>query len=109
MPDTWLFFAFLLVAVLSGAATGVLSLLIGGVGGQWALTRRVKLTEERLEDVNDRITKEVKRRAGEAGVEARAKSPKKLAEEHLAAAAIQRPAATRPSVVSLPVAKRELP
>lgn len=61
-------------------------MLIGGVGGLSALARKLTLAEQRVEDLDTRITKEVKTRAANAAVEARkaAGSPKRIAEEWLA-------------------------
>ena len=74
MIDIWTFLAFQVLAVVSGVATGGLILLVGGMGGLSALARRQVVAEQRIEDVDVRITSEVKKRAGETAQKARAKS-----------------------------------
>ena len=101
MPDIWYFLALQLVAVLSGAATAAVILLIGGMGGVSALARRMNLLSQKVDDTDERITKEVKRRAADLGVEARAAgrgSAVKQAEEHLANNPPAPPKALRPTV-----------
>jgi len=63
-------------------------LLIGVLGGQWALQRQIIEARDAAELANSRITRETKARAGREGVEARqeAKSLAVQAAEHLAAA-----------------------
>lgn len=82
MPDFWLFLALQLVAVLSGAATAVVVLLVGGVGGHLALSRRLVNVEDRQDDLDTKLTTEVKRRAAGAAVASR--EAKKTVEEEAA-------------------------
>lgn len=100
MPDFWSLLAIQAVAILSGVVTACLVLAIGGLGGIRALSRRLILAEERVEDTDQRITREVKRRAADAAVEARKASPKEQAEKFLAEnpAPAARPGA-RPTIV----------
>lgn len=74
MIDIWMFLAFQVLAVASGVATGGLILLVGGMGGLAALARRQTVAEQRLEDVDGRITSEVKKRAGTIAQKALARS-----------------------------------
>jgi len=102
MPDIWYFLALQLVAVLSGAATAAVCFLIGGMGGVAALARRMNLLSQKVDDTDERITREVKRRAADLGVEARATSrgsAAKQAEEHMANNAAAPVKAARPTVV----------
>lgn len=95
-------FANLVVSVLSGVLTAGLILLVGGAGVLRSLHRRILLVEDRVEDTDNRITTEVKRRAALKGVEARAnapKTPKELAEEHLSNASSSSAPGGKPSVV----------
>lgn len=101
MDGLWSLVAVFVLSLLSGALTGGVALLIGGYGGILALARRLTIAEQRVEDTDQRITREVKRRAADAGVAARVTDPKKIAEAHLAT--LQPPApeeGTRPSVVA---------
>ena len=97
--DIWMFLAFQLLAIASGAVTAGLILLIGGMGGLGTLARRQVLAEQRIEDVDTRITSEVKKRAGEIAQKARAKGRDAQAEvdEVLAAGNAGQPVLGLPS------------
>ena len=82
--DTWLIVAIPVVSALTGLITTGVVMSVGGLGVLSTFNRRLKLAEERIEDTNTRITKEVKTRAGMAALEARKNSPQKQAEEYLA-------------------------
>ena len=73
MEALWVSVAVLVVSVLSGAITAGIVMAIGGLGVIRGLQRSVSLTEERIEDVNSRITTEVKKRAAGMAVEAKAR------------------------------------
>jgi len=105
----WISLAVMVVSVLSGALTAGIVMAIGGLGVIRGLQRSVSLTEERIEDVNTRITTEVKKRAAGMAVEAKtkAKSAQQEVDEALgagsaadAALAVQR-SQRRPSVVTV--------
>ena len=102
--EIWSFIGYLAISVAAGVFTAGVSVVIGGVGGLSALARRINLTEQRVEDVDKRITREVKTRSAHAAVEARraAGSAKEIAEEHIRNTNAD-PAgrAKRPSVVSI--------
>lgn len=66
MVDWSLIVAVLVVALLGGAITGAVSLAIGGMGVTRGLRTRVDQLQERTERTNERITREVKTRAGDA-------------------------------------------
>lgn len=85
MVDIWSLIGYLTVSAFFGVFTGAACVVIGGVGGLSALARRIGLAEQRVEDVDSRITKEVKTRAAHAAVEARkeAGSAKEVAERWL--------------------------
>lgn len=104
----WTALAALVISVLSGVLTAGIVMTIGGVGVLRALHRRLVLTEERIEDVDTRITSEVKKRA--AGVALEAKSKAKSAQQEVdealgagsaagAALAVER-SRKRPSVIT---------
>ncbi|SRR5713101_6567386 len=61
----------MLVDVLSGAlgglVSGIIALAVGGVGVLLQLRRQVALLALAVDDVNERVTSEVKRRAGHEG------------------------------------------
>jgi len=101
--EIWSLLAFQLVAVLSGVVTAGLVLVIGGVGGHLALSRRLNVAEDRVEDVDAKIDREIKRRAADAAT--RSRSEKKTVEGEAAeiiAGATERAApAARPSVAHL--------
>lgn len=82
--DTWLYLAIPAISALTGLITAGVVMAVGGVGVLRALHRRLILVEERIEDTDTRITREVKRRAADAAVEARKADPKEQAIEHLA-------------------------
>lgn len=87
MPDLWTFAALQLVALLGGALTGAVALLIGGAGAHRAIVRRLDEAENAIDDQSVRITKEVKQRAGLAGAAKRAQTDAEVrveAEQRLA-------------------------
>lgn len=102
METTLILIANLLVSILSGVLTAGLVMVIGGVGVIRALHRRLVLAEDRIEDANDRITTEVKRRAAKAALAARDEappSPQDLAREHLAKGSSPAAQPGKPSIV----------
>ena len=74
MEILWTSLAALVLSVLSGALTAGIVMTIGGVGVLRSLHRRLVLAEERIEDVDTRITSEVKKRAAGMAVEAKTKA-----------------------------------
>jgi len=99
--DIWALLGYLVVSVLAGAFTAGLAVMIGGLGGLSAAVRRIVLVEQRVEDVDGRITKEVKTRAALKAVEAKAdqRTAKQIAEEHLANAPAE--SQGRPSILNV--------
>jgi len=71
MDGIWPLLAFQLISMISGVVTACLVLLVGGVGGTLALARRLEALEGTSSDTSRRLEREIKRRAGEIGVEAR--------------------------------------
>ncbi len=98
----WSLFATLALAGGSVALLFGVILLIGVLGGQWTLKRQIVEARDAAELANDRITREVKRRAGQEGVEARsdAKSLETQAAEALAAAALPERTSRKPSTIA---------
>jgi len=82
--EGWFLAAIPLVSALSGVLTVGAIAALGGLGALRVLHRRIVLVEERIEDTDERITREVKRRAADKGVEARKSSPEAQAAAHLA-------------------------
>lgn len=78
--DFWLFIAFQMLAIGSGVVTAGLIFILGGLGGLSTLARRQVITEQRVEDVDMRITSEVKKRAGQIAQKALAKGRSAQAE-----------------------------
>ena len=105
MEVLWTALAALVLSVLSGALTAGIVMTIGGVGVLRSMHRRLVLAEERIEDVDTRITSEVKKRAAGRAVEAKAKikSAQEEVDEALAAGPSSPPppgGRKRPSVVT---------
>jgi len=101
MIDWSLILAVLVVALLGGALTGAVSLAIGGLGVTRHLNQRMGELESATERTDERITREVKTRAGHAAATKRSDADvKREATERLAQN--QAPAGTgRPSVVNM--------
>lgn len=92
--EVWQFIAIPLVSALTGLITTGIVMTVGGMGVLSNLSRRLHLLEEQIEHTDERITKEVKRRAADAAVEAKRTSPEQQARDHLAkqgTAAVSRP------------------
>jgi len=108
--DLWSLLGYQLIALLAGAATGGLALLLGGAGSMRVLANRLDVLEERQDHTADRITTEVKKRASAAGVAKReqAASVEEEAKQLLELAGngphglqLAPKAAERPSVIGL--------
>ena len=98
----WSIVATSALAFASAALSVGVILLLGVLGGQWALRRQIIEARDAAELANTRIQREIKVRAGQQGVEARqeAKSLEEQARAQLAAA--ESPSAPRkPSVAHL--------
>lgn len=67
----WEVAAYLGFAAVAGALISSISALVWGPGATRSLGRRLKIAENRIEDVDDRITSEVKKRANVASRESR--------------------------------------
>lgn len=70
--DVWYHVGMMLLSVVSGVATAGFVALIGGMGVMTALRRRIENVEISMENVDRRLTTEVKARGSAKGVEARA-------------------------------------
>ena len=82
--DLWIVITIPLVSALTGLITTGVVMAVGGLGVLRSLNRRLLLVEERIEDTDTRITKEVKRRASDAAVEAKRTSAEQMATNYMA-------------------------
>ena len=109
--DFWLAFAIFGLSITGGAITGAVSLVLGGAGSVRVLARRLETLEGRQDDTSTRLTKEVRRRAGDNASDARRShgtdasviaDAKRVLAEHEAANPPQRApqGRKRPSVIS---------
>jgi len=80
MVDPWLVIGYLLIAFIGGAVTGAIALILGGAGSLRVLAKRLNILEERQDDLEDNLGREVKKRASRKGVEAR-RTAKEVEEE----------------------------
>lgn len=102
MISVWWVVGLLLLSVCSGVVTAVVMILLGVQGVMVALTKRLETVEISQENLDRRLTTEVKARAAVKGVEARTEAKtlmevasSRLIEERLPAAS------ARPTVVHL--------
>jgi len=102
MISVWAVVGLLLLSVCSGVATAVVMILLGVQGVMVALTKRLETVEISQENLDRRLTTEVKARAAVKGVEARqdAKSLIDVASSRLLQERVPATAA-RPSAVHL--------
>lgn len=102
MISIWAVIGLLLLSVCSGVASAGVMVLLGVKGVMLALTKRLEGVEASLENLDRRLTTEVKVRAAVKGVEARqeAKSVDEQARIHLAAESAPR-GSRRPSVLDV--------
>jgi len=80
MVDYWSIAAHLMFALLGGALVGTLSLLIGGVGGLSKLRTEHRALTADVELLDERLTRDQKRRGGEAAADKRAEKARTEAE-----------------------------
>ena len=102
MISVWWVIGLLLLSVCTGLATAVAMVLIGVQGVMSAMQKRLEGVEIGQENLDRRLTTEVKTRAAVKGVEARtdARSLAQVASDRLLAEG--RPAATgRPSIIEM--------
>jgi len=100
MVDWSLILAVLVVSLLGGAITGAVSLVIGGLGVTRRISRRIGKVEDAGELTNERLTREVKTRAGLAAVAKRTDADVKREAQAVLSSDPQPPASRqRPSVV----------
>jgi len=99
--DLWSLLALQAITLLGGFLAGALALALGGAGGIKVLRTRQASLKDAVERIDERITHEVKSRAGRAAVAAR--SDKELtAEAHQRLGAPDpSPNGKRPSVATL--------
>ncbi len=102
MISVWWVVGLLLLSLCTGLATSVLMVVLGVQGVMLALKKRLESAEIGLENLDRRLTTEVKARAAVKGVEARgeARTLAQVASDRLEAERL--PAATgRPSIISM--------
>ncbi len=99
MVDWSLILAVLVVSLLGGAITGAVSLAIGGLGVTRRISRRIAKVEDETERTDERITREVKTRAGLTAVTKRTDADVKREAEAQLGSEPQPPASRRPLVV----------
>jgi len=78
--EFWPIVGLLVLSVVSGLACAALMILIGVQGVMVALTKRLEILQISVENIDTRLTREVKTRAGLVGVETR-KEAKSLGDE----------------------------
>lgn len=100
MISIWAVVGLLVLSVCSGVATAVVMILLGVQGVMVALTKRLEATEIGLENVDRRLTTEVKARAAVKGVEARSEAKSVEEQARIRLAGESPPTSSRrPSVV----------
>ena len=102
MISVWTVIGLLVLSVVSGVFTGVAVAIVGGMGVVTALRKRLENVEISQENLDRRLTTEVKARAAVKGVEARqeAKSVEEQARVRLATESAPT-GPGRPSIISL--------
>ncbi len=97
----WNLVAILVIAGGSQAFAAAAWIVIGGLGGQWRINRILVRLQDDIQRTDERVTREVKTRAGREGQEARAeaKDVTTQAKEHLAAAHSQHLTPGKPSTI----------
>ena len=102
MISIWATVGLLLLSVCSGVVSAVVMVFLGVQGVMMALQKRVEAVEISQENLDRRLTTEVKARAGVKGVEARqeAKSVEEQARVRLADESAPT-GSGRPSIISL--------
>ena len=99
----WNIVAILVIAAGSQAFAAAAWIVIGGLGGQWRINRILVRVQDDIQRTDERITREVKTRAGREGQEARqeAKSLELQAKEALAAAGSSYAPPSKPSTIPM--------
>ena len=64
--DLWSIAVVIAVSAGSGVLSAVIFALVGGLGGIWSVQRQVRQAETRIADLDERLTRDQKRRAGQA-------------------------------------------
>lgn len=102
MISAWAVVGLLVLSVASGVATAVVMILLGVQGVMVALTKRLETLEISQENLDRRLTTEVKARAGSKGVEARQEAKSVEEQARIRLAGESSPAVPRrPSAVHL--------
>jgi len=81
--DVWIVIAIPVVSALTGLITTGIVMTVGGLGVLKNLSKMQELLGERIEEIDARITTEVKRRASLAAQDAKRTSPEQMAKDHL--------------------------
>jgi len=99
--DIWSLLALQAITLIGGLLAGAVALAVGGAGGLKVLRTRQASLKDAVERIDERITHEVKTRAGRASASARGdKELTQEAQERLGGAAPQQ-SSKRPSVANL--------
>lgn len=102
MISIWAVVGLLVLSVCSGVATAVVMILLGVQGVMIALQKRLETTEISVENLDRRLTTEVKARAALKGVEAREERKSVEDEARVRLAAESGPTVPRrPSVLNI--------
>lgn len=101
MISVWAVVGLLVLSVASGVATAVVMILLGVQGVMVALQKRLETLEISQENLDRRLTTEVKARAGAKGVEARSEAKSVEEQARIRLASESPPTGPRrPSVVN---------
>ncbi len=101
LMDLWSLLALQAITLIGGLLAGAIALALGGAGGLKVLRTRQKSLKDAVERIDERITHEVKTRAGRASATAR--TDKELSQEAQERLGGSNPPQTskRPSVANL--------
>ncbi len=99
--DLWSLLALQAITLIGGLLAGAIALAVGGAGGLKVLRSSQARLKDAVERIDERISHEVKQRAGRAAASAR--SDKELTQEAHERLAVPNPSSTskRPSVANL--------
>lgn len=99
----WSLFAIVAFSICAQVLIAAAWVGIGGLGGQWRINRILIQQQDDIQRTDQRITREIKQRAGREGQEARQenKSVVQEAKDHLAAAGSVYAAPGRPSTIQM--------
>lgn len=91
MLNLWTLIGFVVISFVGGIVTGAVALFLGGAGSLRVLAKRLSVLEEREDELEDRLVREVKARAGKKGVEVRRTAAEAEAEAQEALRLVEHP------------------